>query len=244
MAAAGLRPCHLNSRNSTTSQVSHGSCQAQLHAPKGFNRPQTTGKHHPSSLLECPNSLSGVDDRRLALSQQKLNLICMIQFATSLMAALNCINKQSFQVFKLKIGVNTGSVTAGIIGAQRPFYDIWGDCVNVSRSLRRRFSSVRFGSIRRHQLRPNPPSNRLLFHHEQIASRMESLGEVGRIQVEERTAELLMDCLCLESKFSYKDLVVVVLPFERFVVREESVMGSLFFSARAARKNRSRLTLT
>lgn len=66
------------------------------------------------------------------LSQQKLNLICMIQFATSLMSTLNGINKQSFQVFKLRVGVNTGSVIAGVIGAQRPFYDIWGDCVNVS----------------------------------------------------------------------------------------------------------------
>lgn len=35
---------------------------------------------------------------------------------------------------------------------------------------------------------------------DQIASRMESLGEVGRIQVEERTARLLMECLCTESK--------------------------------------------
>ena len=30
---------------------------------------------------------------------------------------------------------------------------------------------------------------------------MESLGEIGRIQVEERTARLLMECLCTESKF-------------------------------------------
>lgn len=130
MAAAGLRPSHLNSRNSTTSQASHGSCPVQSSA-KTLSR-QTAVKQHSQSLLECPSAIaSGGDDRRLALSQQKLNLICMIQFASSLMAALNGINKQSFQVFKLKIGVNTGSVIAGIIGAQRPFYDIWGDCVNV-----------------------------------------------------------------------------------------------------------------
>lgn len=30
---------------------------------------------------------------------------------------------------------------------------------------------------------------------------MESLGEVGRIQVEERTAKLLMECLCNESEY-------------------------------------------
>lgn len=130
MAAAGLRPSHLNSRNSTTSQASHGSCPVPL-STKTLSR-QTAVKQQSQSLLECPSAMQGGDDRRLALSQQKLNLICMIQFASSLMAALNGINKQSFQVFKLKIGVNTGSVIAGIIGAQRPFYDIWGDCVNVS----------------------------------------------------------------------------------------------------------------
>lgn len=40
----------------------------------------------------------------------------------------------------------------------------------------------------------------LLTQLEQIASRMESLGEVGRIQVEERTAMLLMESLCADSK--------------------------------------------
>lgn len=29
---------------------------------------------------------------------------------------------------------------------------------------------------------------------------MDSLGETGRIQVEEKTAQLLMECLCTESK--------------------------------------------
>ncbi|GLJ59633.1 hypothetical protein SUGI_1516680 [Cryptomeria japonica] len=102
------------------------------------------------------------DDKRLVIGRQKLNLICMVQFATNLMTALNGINKQSFQVFKLRVGVNAGPVIAGVIGAQRPFYDIWGDCVN-------------------------------------IASRMESMGQVGRIQVEEKTAKLLQESLCSET---------------------------------------------
>ncbi|KAG9510933.1 Adenylate cyclase type 2 [Fragariocoptes setiger] len=68
---------------------------------------------------------------RLAISQQKTNLICMVQFATELMNALKNINKQSFQAFKLRVGISTGSVVAGVVGAQRPFYDIWGDVVNI-----------------------------------------------------------------------------------------------------------------
>lgn len=89
------------------------------------------GSASQMNLLFANNSDS-VDEKKLVMSQQKLNLICMIQFATSLMNALNGINKQSFQLFKLRVGVNTGPVIAGVIGAQRPFYDIWGDCVNVS----------------------------------------------------------------------------------------------------------------
>lgn len=81
------------------------------------------------------------------MSQQKLNLICMVQFATSLMSALNGINKQSFQGFKLRVGVNSGSVIAGIIGAQRPFYDIWGDCVNVSAARFQCVSSLSAGAV-------------------------------------------------------------------------------------------------
>lgn len=33
------------------------------------------------------------------------------------------------------LGINTGPVTAGVIGAKRPLYDIWGDAVNVASRL-------------------------------------------------------------------------------------------------------------
>lgn len=143
MAAAGLRPSYLSgSRNSNASQtnaptfMTATSSQSSLSIKNRSHQLVTGGSVLDGNLAPTTTCVSLgadiADDRRLIMSQQKLNLICMVQFATSLMTALNGINKQSFQVFKLRVGVNAGPVIAGVIGAQRPFYDIWGDCVNVS----------------------------------------------------------------------------------------------------------------
>ena len=58
--------------------------------------------------------------------------------------------------FRLRIGINTGAVVAGVIGIRKFIYDLWGDAVN-------------------------------------IASRMESHGLAGGIQVTETTYKLLKD---------------------------------------------------
>ncbi|ETE66051.1 Adenylate cyclase type 4, partial [Ophiophagus hannah] len=78
----------------------------------------------------------------------------MVEFAMALVAKLDIINKHSFNTFKLRVGINHGPVVAGVIGAQKPQYDIWGNTVNV-------------------------------------ASRMESTGVLGKIQVTEETAKAL-----------------------------------------------------
>lgn len=46
--------------------------------------------------------------------------------------ALQSINEQSFNHFVLKLGINHGPITAGVIGARKPHYDIWGNTVNVA----------------------------------------------------------------------------------------------------------------
>lgn len=42
------------------------------------------------------------------------------------------INENSYNNFMLRAGLNLGPVVAGVIGAQKPQYDIWGNTVNVA----------------------------------------------------------------------------------------------------------------
>ncbi|XP_063838835.1 adenylate cyclase type 3 [Ostrinia nubilalis] len=82
------------------------------------------------------------------------HLACLVEFALELQHVLTGINEQSFNHFVLRLGVNHGPITAGVIGARKPHYDIWGNTVNV-------------------------------------ASRMESTGKAGCIQVTEETCHIL-----------------------------------------------------
>ncbi len=52
-----------------------------------------------------------------------------------LSAALEMINymkKDPQQLFRIRIGINTGPVIAGVVGKHKFQYDIWGDAVNVA----------------------------------------------------------------------------------------------------------------
>lgn len=48
------------------------------------------------------------------------------------METIQRINRDALQDFKLRIGITVGPVIAGIVGASKPQYDIWGDTVNVA----------------------------------------------------------------------------------------------------------------
>ncbi|NCN11637.1 MAG: GAF domain-containing protein [Leptospira sp.] len=65
--------------------------------------------------------------------------------------------------WELRIGIHTGSVTAGVIGTEKFSYDIWGDTVN-------------------------------------IASRMESSGEPGRINISKETFQRVNKLFQCESR--------------------------------------------
>ncbi|KAJ3656096.1 hypothetical protein Zmor_015196 [Zophobas morio] len=97
------------------------------------------------------------------------HLALLVEFALELKKALQGINEQSFNHFVLKLGINHGPITAGVIGARKPHYDIWGNTVNV-------------------------------------ASRMESTGKAGCIQVTEETCEILQH---FGYQFEQRGLVAV-----------------------------------
>ena len=94
---------------------------------------------------------------------------------------------------RLRIGIASGPVVAGVIGRRRFSYDLWGDTVNT-------------------------------------ASRMETTGVPGCIQVTERTRELLGDCYVFQER-------------GRIQVKGKGKMRTYFLSGRT-RKHDQMLDLT
>jgi adenylate cyclase len=81
--------------------------------------------------------------------------------ALAMREALKTVNTTHGYAMRMRIGINSGPVVAGIIGTRKFSYDLWGETVN-------------------------------------IASRMESLGRPGWIQVGAGTYELLKDTFFFE----------------------------------------------
>ncbi len=79
------------------------------------------------------------------------HLPAVIELAMAMSKAISLVQTPTGEQLKLRIGIDTGPVVAGVIGRHKFSYDVWGDTVNT-------------------------------------ASRMESHGVVGRIQVTERVA--------------------------------------------------------
>ncbi|KZC13805.1 Adenylate cyclase type 9 [Dufourea novaeangliae] len=88
---------------------------------------------------------------------EQAHLFQLMDFATAMHKVIYDFNRDllGFKLI-LRIGFNYGDVTAGVIGATKLYYDIWGDAVN-------------------------------------IASRMDSTGVAGRIQVAKNSLDILAE---------------------------------------------------
>ncbi|XP_047193286.1 adenylate cyclase type 5 isoform X3 [Scophthalmus maximus] len=62
----------------------------------------------------------------------RTHIRALADYAMRMMDQMKYINEHSFNNFKMKIGLNIGPVVAGVIGARKPQYDIWGNTVNVA----------------------------------------------------------------------------------------------------------------
>ncbi|XP_041840021.1 adenylate cyclase type 7 isoform X1 [Melanotaenia boesemani] len=126
-----------------------------LSKPKfsGVEKIKTIGSTYMAAagLSGTPGQENNQDRER-----QPAQIGIMVEFAIAMMGKLDGINRHSFNSFRLRVGINHGPVIAGVIGARKPQYDIWGNTVNV-------------------------------------ASRMESTGELGKIQVTEETSGVLQN---------------------------------------------------
>jgi class 3 adenylate cyclase len=89
------------------------------------------------------------------------------EMALSMQQAVTELQKELKEDVRIRIGINTGVVVAGVIGTHKFIYDLWGDSVNV-------------------------------------ASRMESSGEPGSIQVTASTYELLKEKYILQHRGQVK----------------------------------------
>ncbi|KAM6253240.1 adenylate cyclase type 7 isoform 1-T4 [Porphyrio hochstetteri] len=119
----------------------------------GVEKIKTIGSTYMAAagLSVTPGQENNQDKER-----QHAHIGIMVEYGIALMSKLDGINRHSFNNFRLRVGINHGPVIAGVIGARKPQYDIWGNTVNV-------------------------------------ASRMESTGELGKIQVTEETSKILQE---------------------------------------------------
>lgn len=56
----------------------------------------------------------------------------LVDFAFAMKKKLEEINGDAFNNFQLRVGICSGPLVSGVIGARKPVYDIWGNTVNVA----------------------------------------------------------------------------------------------------------------
>ncbi|XP_065361143.1 adenylyl cyclase 78C isoform X1 [Calliphora vicina] len=72
------------------------------------------------------------DSLRMRGETSEDSVCSLIEFAFAMKQKLEDINKEAFNNFQLRVGICSGSLVSGVIGARKPVYDIWGNTVNVA----------------------------------------------------------------------------------------------------------------
>jgi PAS domain S-box-containing protein len=68
------------------------------------------------------------------LQMEKDHTLIMLNFALEVIDQINEFNQDNPNEYtvSIRIGINSGSVVAGLVGSKKRFFDLWGDAVNVS----------------------------------------------------------------------------------------------------------------
>jgi adenylate cyclase len=93
--------------------------------------------------------------------------IRMVKAALDILEYMRTLNmeneRRGFPTWQIRVGINSGPISAGVVGTKKFCYDIWGDSVNV-------------------------------------ASRMESSGEPGKVNISGSTYELVKEYFVCEHR--------------------------------------------
>ena len=97
----------------------------------------------------------------------KDHAINCIKAAQQMLSYLEERNKKHEIKWRMRVGIHSGPIVAGVVGKKKFNYDLFGDTVNT-------------------------------------ASRMESLGEPGKINISETTYQLVKNDITCESRGGFK----------------------------------------
>ena len=112
----------------------------------------TSSGHTAEEIVDALNNLfSRFDERAKLMGVEKIktigdaymaacgvpvpkenNALILVEFAKGMYEDLADYNKTAKIPFQIRIGLNSGPVTAGVIGKTKFIYDVWGDTVNVA----------------------------------------------------------------------------------------------------------------
>nr|CAI5867448.1 unnamed protein product [Callosobruchus analis] len=95
---------------------------------KAIDKIKTVGSTYMAAVGLMPDYRILDDDESTA----GVHLGTLVEFVFSMRERLLNINENSYNNFMLRVGINVGPVVAGVIGARKPQYDIWGNTVNVA----------------------------------------------------------------------------------------------------------------
>ncbi|KAL1498283.1 hypothetical protein ABEB36_009104 [Hypothenemus hampei] len=95
---------------------------------KAIDKIKTVGSTYMAAVGLMPDLRILDDDETTA----GMHLGTLVEFVFAMRERLLNINENSYNNFMLRVGINIGPVVAGVIGARKPQYDIWGNTVNVA----------------------------------------------------------------------------------------------------------------